>query len=198
MKTDKRAKLTLKGSGYKLPLGGPATALKSSGVARGLVFPYTPTITYSRGVNYGTYELAHTNYQPKYFSSTQSPTLQVTGLFTNNNKEELAYTVGALHFLRVCSLMHYGEQDEDKGTPPPILLFSAYGKNNFQNFPCVIGNVSYTYDSEIDYVEEGENILPAQMFIAFDLIHQPDLLETRKQFTVEGVANGSLLSRGFI
>ena len=94
--------------------------------------------------------------------------------------------------------MHYGEQDEDKGTPPPILLFSAYGKNNFQNFPCVIGNVSYTYDSEIDYVEEGENILPAQMFIAFDLIHQPDLLETRKQFTVEGVANGSLLSRGFI
>lgn len=198
MIADKRARLTVKGS-YNLPLQGPGQNLKASGDAKSLVFPYNPTITYSRPANYGAYDLAHTNYQPRFFSNTSSPNIQLTALFTNNTVDEMNYTIGALHFLRVVSLMHYGENDEFRGTPPPVLLFSAYGKNNYQNFPVVVTSVDYTLDSDLDYVEsvDGTN-LPAQLFIAVSLAHQPDLIATRKQFTVDAIANGSLLGRGFL
>tara|TARA_B100000965_G_scaffold238990_1_gene200342 strand:+ start:1570 stop:2223 length:654 start_codon:yes stop_codon:yes gene_type:complete len=217
MQTDTRPTLRPKGSGDLL-FQGPAEALKSAtGRTGSMVFPYTPTITYQRSANYGTYELPHTNYQPKYYVSTGSPTLQVTGLFTNQTEDEIRYTQGCLHFLRMASLSHFGEQDPHRGTPPPVMLFSAYGANQFNNFSCVIGNVSYTLDSEADYLEAGTSssggaqtttlggiggsstvILPAQMFIAIDLIHQPDLLATRKDFTVAEMASGNLLTRGFI
>ncbi len=34
--------------------------------------------------------------------------------------------------------------------------------------------------------------------ILIELLHQPDLLTTRKQFTVAKMANGSMLRRGYI
>tara|TARA_B100000965_G_scaffold238991_1_gene200352 strand:+ start:1601 stop:2299 length:699 start_codon:yes stop_codon:yes gene_type:complete len=232
MRSDLRPRLTAKGSSGGLLMQGPATALKSSGVRNSLVFPYTPAITYQRSANYGTYDLAHTNYQPKYYSATQSPSVQVTCLFTNATEDEIAYTQGALHFLRMASLMHFGENDPNRGTPPPVLLFSAYGSNQFQDWPCVVGNVAYTFDSDMDYVENvsvggqttdtnnltgigiasgatlmssagnsnasGQIVLPAQLYVSIELLHQPDLLTTRKQFTVAKMANGSMLRRGYI
>ena len=203
MKTDKRARLTLKGTSNTAPLQGPANALKQAeGVLRGLVFPLSPTITFQRSANYGNYDLPHTNYQPKYYASTSSPSVQVTGLFTNNTKEEALYTAGVIHFLRMCSLMHFGENDPHRGTPPPICLFSAYGVNMFQSWPCVVANVSYTLDSDMEYVQatDGsgmENTLPSQMFIAIDLQHMPDPLAMRKRFTIDSLASGKLLSEGF-
>ena len=224
MRTDARPMLRPKGRGNLL-FGGPARALKSSnGRSGAMVFPYTPTITYQRGANYGLYDLPHTNYQPLYYQSTSSPSVQVTGLFTNQTEDELRYTQGVLHFLRMASLSHFGEKDIHRGTPPPVLLFSAYGANQFSNWPCVVANVSYTLDSDIDYVESGSQsisqqlgnqdvglqqslakiggaktnvILPAQMFIAIDLRHQPDLLATRKDFTLSDMSRGTALTKGF-
>tara|TARA_B100001250_G_scaffold414426_1_gene452753 strand:+ start:9745 stop:10380 length:636 start_codon:yes stop_codon:yes gene_type:complete len=210
MKTDKRARLTLKGNASNAPpLQGPARELKQAeGVLNGLVFPLTPTITFQRSANYGNYDLPHTNYQPKYYAGTSSPSVQVTGLFTNNTREEALYTAGVIHFLRMCSLMHFGEDDPHRGTPPPICLFSAYGVNMFQNFPCVVANVSYTLDSDMEYVQvmQGnmvnglgptESTLPSQMFIAIDLQHMPDPLAMRKRFSIDRMASGQLLSEGF-
>ena len=198
MITDKRARLTVKGS-YNLPFRGKGAGLKRSGDPRSLGFPYNPTITYSRPANYGAYDLAHTNYQPRFYSNTSSPNIQLTALFTNNTDEEMDYTLGALHFLRVVSLMHYGENDEFRGTPPPVLLLTAYGVQHFQNFPVVVTSVDYTMDSDLDYVESADgNNLPAQLFVAVSLAHQPDLIATRKNFTVQAIANGSLLKQGFI
>ena len=102
MRTDARPMLRPKGRGNLL-FGGPARALKSSnGRSGAMVFPYTPTITYQRGANYGLYDLPHTNYQPLYYQSTSSPSVQVTGLFTNQTEDELRYTQGVLHL----SLIH--------------------------------------------------------------------------------------------
>ena len=54
-------------------------------------------------------------------------------------------------------------------------------------------------DSDLDYVESADgNNLPAQLFVAVSLAHQPDLIATRKNFTVQAIANGSLLKQGFI
>ena len=228
MRTDARPMLKPKGRGSLL-FGGPARALKSAnGRSGAMVFPYTPTITYQRSANYGSYDLPHTNYQPVYYQNTASPTVQVTGLFTNQTEDELRYTQGVLHFLRMASLSHFGENDIHRGTPPPVLLFSAYGANQFSNWPCVVANVSYTLDSDIDYVESGSQsisqqlgnqgvgllgsvdslariggaksnvILPAQMFIAIDLRHQPDLLATRKDFTLGDMSRGTALTKGFV
>ncbi len=226
MRSDLRPRLTAKGSSGGLLMQGPASALKASGVRNSLVFPYTPAMTFARSANYGTYELAHTNYQPKYYSATSSPQLQITALFTNGTEDEISYTQGAMHFLRMASLMHFGESDPNRGTPPPVLLFSAYGDNQFQDWPCVVTNVSYIFDSEVDYVENaspepanftgigtGEPlftgnsmfsnrsktiILPAQIYIAVELQHQPDLLTTRRDYTVAKMASGAMLSRGYV
>lgn len=212
MLTDKRARLRPKG-GYQLPFQGPALVLAADGE---LVFPYTPTITYNRTSNYGSYDLPHTNYQPKYWQNTTSPNIQLTAQFTSNTEEEARYTVGALHFLRVCQLGHFGASDPMRGSPPPIIEFSAYGRHMFENFPVIISDVSYTLDSEVDYVEyndtttltgdfrdfqanpQGATVVPTSIIVAVSLTHQPNLTQMRDEFTVQSIADGSLLGRGFV
>jgi len=211
MLTDKRARLRAK-PGLTTPFNGPASVLAND---REMVFPHTPTIAYSRQVGWGSYDLPHTNYQPLYWQQTRSPNIQVTALFTNTTPEEHEYTNACLHFLRVCSLGHFGINDPLRGSPPPVLEFSAYGANQFANVPVCIGSVSYTLDSDVDYVEQasGRNstganvnnnqlddslVLPAQLFVAIDLMYQPNLTDMRETFTAQDIANGSLLTQGFL
>tara|TARA_B100000902_G_scaffold399981_1_gene474222 strand:+ start:5742 stop:6380 length:639 start_codon:yes stop_codon:yes gene_type:complete len=210
--TDKRARLRPKG-GYQKLFQGPALPLASEGE---LVFPYTPTVTYNRTSNYGTYDLPHTNYQPKYWQNTTSPNIQLTAQFTSNTQEEALYTVGALHFLRMCQLGHFGASDPMRGSPPPIIEFSAYGRHLFENFPVIVSDVSYTLDSEVDYVEyndttnldvnivgygansQGATVVPTSIIVAVSLTHQPNLTQMREEFNVDDISTGRLLGRGFV
>lgn len=193
---DTRAKLLCK-SGYNQALQGPASVLGSKG---GIVFPYTPVITTQTQVGYNKYDLTHTNYQPMAFTHSQAPMLQVTANFVQQSTEDVDYLLGTLHFLRVATKMNFGQEDPERGTPPPVLEFSAYGPVNFSRVPVLIQGFSTTYPDDIDYILDGsgENRVPAMMTIAMDLAVHYSPTKTRSTFSLNGFASGELYSRGFI
>lgn len=214
-KTDLRARLTLRSlrngafglsnsitrrttGGYNAPLQGPGAALLRT---NGILFPYTPNISFAQQVDYSTYDLVHTNYQQNAYGRTRNPTIQIQSTFISQTPDEARYTVGVMHFLRVVTKMNFGSRDPDAGTPPPVLDFSAYGTYNFNKVPVLVGSFNFVFEDGVDYVEvqtAGQPIqIPTVMTIAMDLLPQ---YAPAKQlaFNLNDFARGSLYSQGFI
>lgn len=193
-KQDHRARLSTK-SAYTLPYNGPGSVLRPT---NGILFPYTPNISVSYQAEYSQYDLVHTNYQQNAFSRSRTPALQVTGQFISQTPEEVEYTLGVMHFLRVVSKMHFGTRDSDAGTPPPVLEFSAYGTQNFNRVPVVVSGFNFIYEDGIDYVEAADGSqIPTIMIVAIDLLPQYSPSK-QQQFNLTDFANGSLYTGGFI
>jgi len=119
----------------------------------GILFPYTPLMNIQHMVEYMDYDLVHTNYQFGSFSKSRPPQIDVTSVFTAQSDAEAKYMIGAIHFLRTVSKMHFGENTGTPGKPPPVLRFYAYGDLMFKNIPVVIRGFSYDLPNEVDYVE---------------------------------------------
>lgn len=196
LRKDQRARLAVKGN-YSVPFQGPAAPLR---IHNGIMFPFTPNISVSHQVEYVPYETVHSNYQQNSYSKTRTPAIQITGAFTASTVDEAAYLVGVMHFLRVVTKMNFGS-DPEAGTPPPVLLFSAYGTYNFHNVPVVVGSFNFIYEDGVDYVEvstNGETVqVPSMMTIAMDLLpqYQPAL---QNKFSMNEFASGRGYKDGFL
>ena len=148
---------------------------------RGILFPYQPDITYSASVAYAPYDLTHTNYTFQAYRNTPSPDIQLTCQFASVTDEEARYTYAVIHFLRSVSKMWFGANEGASGvapgTPPPVLLFSAFGQQQFSNIPVVVTQFSTTYDSNVDLkLIDGNLQIPAMMnmFIGIAVQQNPD------------------------
>lgn len=210
IKKDLRARLTTRGAWgvypgtqthtklYSAPYEGPGEAL---GRTQGILFPFTPNISVAHQVEYSQYDLVHTNYQQNAYAKTRNPAIQVTGVFASQTPTEAAYTVGVMHFLRVVSKMNFGVNDDQAGTPPPVLEFSAYGAYNFHQVPVLVGSFQFIYEDGVDYVEvetAGEFVqIPSLMTISMDLLPQYSPRNQQK-FTLDHFANGGGYKDGFI
>lgn len=199
---DKRARLLVKESKaepYNVPFMGPGDRLS---VNRGIIFPYSPNITAQAQVEYSQYDMIHTNYQQNTFVKSRPPSIQLTAQFVHQTRDDLIYTAAVIHFLKVVTKMHFGDSDPDRGTPPPVLEFSAYGSMNFKRVPVLLGSYSMSYPDDIDYVEtevNGDVIqLPIVTIIAMDLIPQYNGTKVRNEFTLDNFARGKLYKDGFI
>jgi len=194
--TIQRASLQLQGTGYTLPLNGPAEILRQT---NGIIFPFTPVITMTNSIEYSAYDLTHTNYQVNSFNKSRPGNIQVTANFSNQTRLETTYTVGVIHFLRVATKMHFGVGDNDAGTPPPVMTFSAYGNVNFTRVPVLIGGFTINYPDDVDYVSglDPDIKLPALTIITLDLI--PQYSPSRQSaFNLEAFSQGRLYNAGYI
>ena len=147
----------------------------------GIMFPIQPDITYSQSISYTPYDLTHTNYTFQAYRNTPSPDIQMTCQFASVTDEEARYTYACLHFLRSVSKMWFGANEGssgvEPGTPPPVLLFSAFGQQQFSNIPVVITQFSTTYDSNVDLkLIDGNLQIPTMMnmFIGIAIQQNPD------------------------
>lgn len=204
MSVDKRASLKLRGRGYALPFGGPARILGNNDFGGGIVFPYTPVIAQQNSVEYSQYDLTHTNYQISSFNKHKLGNIQVTAVFANQTQEEARYTFGVMHFLRVVTKMHFGVEDDNAGTPPPVLSFSAYGQGNFNQVPVLVAGFTLNYPDDVDFVEvldTGTNwngsLIPAVATISIDLIPHYSAARQR-QFSLSEFADGKLYGTGYL
>jgi hypothetical protein len=155
------------GSGILTPLtqttiAGGLNAGKQATGSPALVFPYTPTISYSQNVDYQTITTVHANQDYHIYSKTPAVELTVDGSFTVQNQQEGQYAFACMHFLRVMSKMNFGENDPNAGTPPPILLFNAYGPFVFNNLPVIVKNFSVGFPDDVDYVQVTVSSSPNQ------------------------------------
>lgn len=143
---------------------GLLNPLKETG---GLVWPYTPTISSNMDVDYQTMATVHANQDFHVYSKTPAAQLQVNGDFTVQNQKEGQYALAAIHFLRTVTKMNFGENDPLAGTPPPVLLFNAYGPFVFHNLPVIVKGFQIEFPDSVDYVQvqvsgsAGSRVIPA-------------------------------------
>ena len=169
---------------------------------RGIMFPYQPDITFSQSVNYSPYDMAHTNYTFNAYRNTPSPSIQMNAQFASVTDEEGRYTLACIHFLRSVSKMFFGIQDlgnsPKAGTPPPVLVFSAFGEQSFNMVPVVIESFSTNYDSQTDLKDvDGTNIpVIMNMFIGLSIQQNPD--RQKNVYSTHSFINGSMYKEGFI
>jgi len=169
--------------------------------SNGIEFPYTPTIGIGHSANYGQHDIVHSVSQPNYYVNTPNPTIGITAQFTSNSIEEAKYTAACLHFLKSCTKGEFGEQAGDlAGTPPPVLILSAYGMLHAERIPVVVGNVSYNLTEDVDYVEveSAGNMLtlPTTLLMTIDLKVQQTPRFVRENFDAGRYASGHLLRGG--
>lgn len=125
--------------------------------SNGIIFPYTPTININHSASYGTYDINQSVNQPHYYMMTPNISINVTAIFTANTAKEAEYLLAAMHFFRTATKSDFGAYSNgfrraDAGTPPPVLVFSGYGDEQFKNIPVVLRNVNFTLPEDVDYV----------------------------------------------
>ena len=119
----------------------------------GLVWPYTPIITYNQDVTYDSMAPVHSNQEILAYTRTPAAKLTVQGNFTAQTYEEGLYALACIQFLRVVTKMSFGaSQTPQPGTPPPVLLFDAHGPGMFQSLPVVVTNFAVSIPNECDYI----------------------------------------------
>ena len=166
VRTDRRARLGPASAAIRQTLGDPFDCdniLRPLIKTRGIVFPYTPDVTFGGAANYTNWHFTHSNYQQFQFQNSMPSEIQVTATFTAQTNAEAEYMLAMLTFLRASTMMSFGNAavlDNTAGTPPPVLRFNYLGDQMFNNVPVVLQNYSYLLEREVDYValtKQGSN-----------------------------------------
>ncbi|MCK9532681.1 MAG: hypothetical protein M0R77_19515 [Gammaproteobacteria bacterium] len=118
----------------------------------GFMFPITPSISETIETNYESYDIVHGLMPIQAFKSGGAKTLTVSGTFVAQTDVEARYCLACIHFIRSFSKMNFGDSDPNAGTPPPILVFNAYGDAAFHNIPVIISQASLDWPNDVDYV----------------------------------------------
>lgn len=129
--------------------GGMFTKLASTG---GVVFPYTPQITFSSRANYTQIDPVHTNYPILAYKNSQIDDIQISGEFSAETNEDAYYWLCAVTFFKTATKMFYG-QGPNAGNPPVICHLSGYGTNMFNNVPVVVTSFNLNLEEDVNYVK---------------------------------------------
>ena len=119
----------------------------------GLMWPSTPTINVTQGANYDSLQPTHSIAAYNTFESTANTEISISGDFHVGNATEAYYLLACIHFLRSATKMDFGRTSLTAGTPPPVLLFSAYGKYMFNDIPVIVKNTSFDLRDDVDYIQ---------------------------------------------
>jgi hypothetical protein len=142
---------------------GGAGILAPLAVTDGVVFPYTPSIETSYQAKYDNYDLTHSNYRGYFYKSSMIENVSIKGTFTAQDTREAQYLLAVIHFFKSVTKMFYG-QDQQAGTPPPLVYLSGFGKYQFNESPCVVTNFNYSLPNDVDYIRaDGFNNIGLNM-----------------------------------
>ena len=172
----------------------------TKGTMNVITWPSTPKISQTIEVNYQTWELQHTNYQPSAFGNRSTPTVTISGQWFSRDEEEAKRTLNAIHLLRSATSMYYGRADSKKGTPPPIGRLNAFGLYN--NTPVVVKTFQYDFPNDVDYVSvdmfNGKQAVPVLFEMSVSLIIQVNSIEAVKEYSLSKFVSGDLLGKGYV
>jgi hypothetical protein len=186
----------------------PVSPLQSFG---GILFPYTPQISYDMTANYSTANLQHSNFAISSYKNSTIGNFSVSAKFTVQNDNDALFYLATMHMLRALTKMKYGN-DTDAGSPPPVCRFNAYGDYMIKDVPVVVSNFRTELPTEVDYymVDQslnsyssaytlfGTNFIPTVSSISLTLIPMFSREEQNK-FSVDQYLNKKKLkTSGFL
>lgn len=157
---DWRVKLRLAPGARYLYRGADGQGVQSGilqplAVTDGVVFPYTPAISTNYKANYTAYDLTHSNYRGYFYQGSYNDSINITALFTAQDTSEANYLLAVIHFFRSVTKMFYGQDDQFRGAPPPLVFLQGLGQYQFNLHPCVVSNFTYSLPADVDYIRAG-------------------------------------------
>jgi len=121
---------------------------------KGVIFPYTPSVSVSYSANYDPSTVTHSNYKILQYQNSSVDNLQLTCDFTAQDTNEANYLLAVIHFFRSVTKMFYGQdQNPKRGTPPPLCYLEGFGEFQFDMHPLVVTNFTYGLPNDVDYIK---------------------------------------------
>jgi len=174
--------------------------------AGGIIFPYTPSISYNNQAVYIAQAPTHSLYTSQFFKNSNVGPIQITGKFTAQNEYEASIILATQYLLRTLTKMRWGN-DLGAGSPPPVCRLFAFGNSMLNNVPVVVQNWKLEYPDNVDYIEVGgpnsvidtygHNFVPTHATLTLDLLP----LYSRKEqleFSVDDFLQGTHDGKGYI
>ena len=181
----------------------------------GIIFPYTPTISYEAKADYGASNPMHSNFAVNFYQRSSISAISITGKFSVQNTKDAKIYLATMHLLKALIRMRSGganNGDKDSGAPPPVCRLDGYGTMMLENAPVVITSYRAEFPDSVDYFTIATNLVdpisglqyasekasvPTLSTIAITCLPMYSREEMQK-FSVTGYLNGSYKGRGFI
>lgn len=219
---DFRARLQPKNIDQALTILGPndsSNILFPLYSTRGVLFPYTPSITSGSVAEYDGSSFIQTNYGYNAYIRSYPKPITIAAEFTAQSNDEALYLLAVLHFFRAVTKSYFGINPYNRaGTPPPVLVFNYLGEFQFNNVPVLVKSFDYTYDANIDYVpvntsgyagrgdtvqlpatsSDGWSYVPTHLSVALELDTQYIPIKLRNEFNLDEFRSGKLVGKGYI
>jgi hypothetical protein len=189
-----------KGGGHD---GGAGAPLKKLG---GIVFPYTPTVSFQNQAVYIPQAPTHSMFASYFFKNSNVGPINITGKFTAQNEYEASIILATQTLLRTLVKMRWGD-DIGAGSPPPVCRLDAYGNSMLSNVPVAVQSWKLEYPDGVDFIEVGGNgssitmyghsFVPTSCTLSLELA----VVYSRKEMLDYGVdkyLNGDLDGKGYI
>lgn len=187
---------------HKDYLTGKASALASIG---GVLFPYTPQISYESQATYGSTNPLHSNYTQYFYKSSAVTPIQINGKFTVQNEKDGIMWLATQHLLRALTKMHFGaDSDAYRGSPPPVCRLNGFGDYQLANVPVAVQSFKFELPDSVDYISISKpasgfatTLVPTMSTLSLTLIP----MYSRKEIQNYGVRkfiSGELTGKGFL
>lgn len=188
-------------SSVKTVQSGITSALKSHG---GIIFPYTPIISYDNSANYSEQNVMHSNYTQYFYKNSSVSSIRVEGEFTVQNSQEGIMLLATIHLLRSLTKMRFGN-DPLAGSPPPICRFDAYGDYMLKNVPVSVASFTHSLPDNVDYIAVGSrggiypsnSMVPVMSTVSIEL----NVMYSRQEmfnYDVRDWISGNLTGKGYL
>lgn len=165
----------------------------------GVIFDNTPSITTNFSAAYQQIDVPHGNYDYHAFNKASVSEIMITFYMTANTKDEADRAFAIYHFFRTFSKMNFGINDDNRGMPPQVFRFSAYGDYMFNRVPVSIRSFNMPLTEDVDFVMTShDTAFPAFANCTLTLNMMPSPNKVRSEFTLEGFANGDVVKKGYI
>lgn len=156
----------VKGTDLRVKIRVPAEYIVSPGITNsapledlgGILFPYTPNISYSHNAEYKTETPLHSNYALHFYKNSYVSKINISGKFTVQNDTDAEIFIATVQLLRALTKMRSGGRKLDpySGSPPPVCRLDAYGDYMLSNVPVVITEFKMEVSDGVDYYTFGK------------------------------------------
>ena len=176
---------------------GPANTLFENG---GILFPYTPQISYDTQATYGSTNPLHSNYTQHFYKNSSVSSIQVNGKFTVQNEKDGAVWLATQHLLRALVKMRFGS-DPNAGSPPPICRLEGYGDYQLRNVPVVVTSFKFDLSDAVDYIRIKGNfensLVPTVSTLSLTLLPMYSRREIQN-YSVDKFLKGEFTGKGYL
>jgi hypothetical protein len=180
-------------------LAGPNNELANIG---GILFPYTPSISYEAKAEYAEAKPLHSNFSINFYQRSSIGNISISGKFSVENTDDAVIYLSTMHLLKSLTRMRFG-LDSDAGAPPPVCRLYANGDAMLHNVPVAITSYRIEMPDAVDYFtifqnpRFGTTAVPTISTIAISCIPMYSRNEMQK-FSVAAYNDGSLRKQGYI